>query len=199
MKKVDRKETEHLIRKIRKGDLRAFEKLASLHLNTSFRVAFRVLGNKNDAEDAVQDSWIKIWKNISAFREKADFSTWMYRIVTNTCMDYLKQRMHRLDYFTDQRVGLTMAPDHAQNPETLFVNNEQLNLLRRLSGSLPPKQKMIFILRDLEGLSPDEVAEVLEMDKDLVKSHLAHARKTLRIKAEKLQKEEERYYDMRKN
>lgn len=196
---MGRKETNRLLRKIKKGDLKAFEAMVSGNMERTYRLAFRMMANKADAEDVVQDSWVKIWQNISSFRNQADLSSWVYRIVTNTCLDHLKKRMVRLDHFREPVNGLHTLADHEHSPETQYVNNEQLNLLRRMTASLPPRQKIVFILRDMEGLSADEVAEILNMDKDLIKSHLAHARKALRIKAGKLKKEEERYYDMRKN
>ena len=193
---MDSKETIRLIKKARKNDHEAFGRLVSRHMEQVYRLAFRILGNRTDAEDAVQDSWIKVWKNLREFREQSSFQTWVYRIVTYTCLDYLKKGMIRLDKFRDNGDRLDQNPGNAPDPESMMVANEELRLLWRITETLPPKQKIVFILRDLEGRSPSEVAE---MDKETLKSHLWHARKTVRVRMEKMKTEEERYYEVRRN
>ena len=157
----------------------------------AFNVAFRILCNEEDAKDVVQDSFIKIWKNIINFNTELKFTTWMYKIVILTAIDKRKtlkqRRMVSLDAISN-----TLGSIERDGPDTR-LNNEQLgNVIEEFSAELPEKQRLVFILRDIQGLESNEVETILDMNESSVKSNLYHARQIVRRKLEKIRDIERR-------
>lgn len=176
-----------LIESCKKGDVHAFRELVEMLQTYAYTLAFRILLNEEEAKDAVQDSFIKIWKNIVGYNGKYLFTTWMYRIVINTCIDKLKEFKKLSEIYTDD-LG------DSESHEDSMVNRELAKQIRQLSKGLPEKQRIIFILIDLQGLSLDEASEMLKMTKGLAKSNLYYARKSIKEKLMKL--EEWRNYEI---
>jgi len=179
-------EPENIINKARNGDKEAFGKIVIQHQQYAFNLAFRIVNNEDDARDIVQDSFIKIWKNMKLYLPKIKFTTWMYKIVTNTAIDHLrsskKMDMVNLDDFHEWHE----QNDNNNTPETLLNNKETGELIRSFAESLSEKQKLVFILRDLQGLNSSEVEEILDLHETSVKSNLYHARKAIGKKLHKI-------------
>ncbi len=157
------------------GDTHAFRLLVEEYQGYALRLAMRFVGNRFDAEDIVQEVFIRIWKNLWQYRKEVKFTTWLYTIVTNRCLDFLKSRKRRREHLTE-KVG-----DHLQivDPDTVVKvqeDKEMIALIIRMTNRLTVKQKAVFILRDLEGLSVREVCEILSMSAGNVKGNLYHAR-----------------------
>lgn len=176
-----------LIESCIKGDVHAFRTLVEKLQSYAYTLAFRILLNEEEAKDAVQDSFIKVWKNLGSYNGKYLFTTWMYRIVVNTCIDRLKEIKKHSEIYSD-------SISESRNAEESIINRELAKQIRGLSKELPQKQRIIFILNDLQGLSLDEASEVLNMPKGLVKSNLYYARKS--IKEKLLKTEEWRNYEV---
>lgn len=176
-----------LIESCIKGDVHAFRKLVEMLQMYAYTLAFRILLNDEDAKDAVQDSFIKVWKSLSSYNGKYLFTTWMYRIVVNTCLDRLKEAKKRSVAYIDNA-------NETSSDEVSNANREQAKQIRQLSKGLPEKQRIIFILNDLQGLSLNEASEVLNIPKGQVKSNLYYARKSIKEKLVKL--EEWRNYEI---
>ena len=176
---------ENIINKARKGDKESFGKLVMQHQQYAFNLAFRIVCNEDDARDIVQDSFIKIWKNMRLYLPEIKFTTWMYKIVTNTAIDHLR---------SNNKVNMVSIDDsHGRydqtsvvTPETLLNNKETGQLINSFAEILSEKQKLVFVLRDLQGLSSPEVEHILELPETSVKSHLYHARKTIGKKLHKI-------------
>jgi len=162
-----------LIERCKEGDREAFRELVEKMQSYVFKLAFRILLNDNDAKDAVQDSFIKIWKNICNYQPAFLFTTWMYKIVVNTCLDYLR---------TNKKYNAISIPagENTSTPESELINKDLARHIKNLSADLPEKQKLIFVLKDLEDMSIEEISETLNISKGLVKSNLYYARKKLR-------------------
>ena len=173
-----------LIESCIKGDVHAFKTLVEKLQTYAYTLAFRILLNEEEAKDAVQDSFIKIWKNLRSYNGKYLFTTWMYRIVVNTCIDRLKEIKKQSEINSD-------SISESSNAEDSIINREMARQIRQLSKGLPEKQRIIFILNDLQGLSLDESSEVLNMAKGLVKSNLYYARKSIKEKLLKNRRMEE--------
>lgn len=169
-----------LIESCIKGDVHAFRELVEMLQMYAYALAFRILLNNEDAKDAVQDSFIRVWKNLGSYNGKYLFTTWMYRIVVNTCLDRLKEIKKRSEVYLE-------STDESSSSEESIINRELAKQIRQLSKGLPEKQRIIFILNDLQGLSLDEASEVLNMPKGQVKSNLYYARKSVKEKLAKLQ------------
>ncbi len=147
----------------------------------AFAVAFRFLSDEEDAKDVVQDSFISVWKNFPRYDAAVKFTTWLYSIVTNRCYDKLRSRRTRNTTSIDDASPSLLASLVAdQNPEREYTNAELSRLIETLTEKLPSKQKMIFVLRDLQGLSIAEVCGILQISEASVKTNLVYARRHLR-------------------
>lgn len=169
---------ENIIKKARNGDKEAFGKLVMHHQQYAFNLAFRIVCNEDDARDIVQDSFIKIWKNMKLYLPKIKFTTWMYKIVTNTAIDHLRSNK-KLDTVNTEDFFDRHDQTNAITPETLLNNKEIGQLISSFADALSEKQRLVFVLRDLQGLSSSEVEAILDLPETSVKSNLYHARKAI--------------------
>ena len=180
-----RLETIEIILKVKKGDQSAFRKLVELHQQYAFNLAFRIICNEEEAKDIVQESFIKIWQKINDYNPKLKFATWMYRIVTNSAIDRL--RVIKRNIIVDlENVSGRIDQIMEENPETNLNNKELGTMINFIAEELPEKQRLVFILRDIQGFDSFEVKNILSLPETSVKSNLYHARKTIREKLMKI-------------
>ena len=170
-----------IIIEAKKGNLAAFRLLVENHQTFVYRVAFRLLSNKEEAEDAVQECFIRVWKNLKRFNVNKKLTTWLYCIITNLCYDRLRRAQRRNKGLSYHSTDLSLLEDN-NNPEKIFNNKHLLGIIKKLVYTLPPKQKIVFILRDLEDRDINNVADILNLSHKSVKSNLYFARKQLRTK-----------------
>lgn len=178
-KVINEKDLLEFIKKAVDGDLSAFETILKNHQYYAYTVAFRVLTNDDDAKDVVQECFIRIWKSLGSYNRKVKFTTWMYKIVINLCYDKLRRRKaenERRETISDDFVS------DIDNPEKLLTNKEQAKIIKHVSNGLPEKQRMVFVLRDLEELTTDEVSQIMNISVESVKTNLSLARKAIRTK-----------------
>jgi len=155
----------------RSGDADAFERLVRRHQVTVYRVAVRLLDIPADAEDAAQDAFLRAWRGLPRFRSGSSFSTWLYRIVTNRCLNVLRSRR----WTADTAVEEAAAPVD-KGPEQIAEVRGELSALTAALGGLTPEQRAAFVLRHLEGCSHEEIAQALGISVPAVKSRLHRAR-----------------------
>ena len=158
-----------LVARAQAGQLDAFEELVRKHRLATYRVALRMLGDESDAEDATQDAFVQAWRNLGGFRADAAFPTWMYRIVTNRCLNMLRAR-RRTEPLPDDREAPASRPDRIAEARWQ-VEDLKLAILR-----LTPEQRAPLVLRELQGCSYEEIAETLDVSISAVKSRLHRAR-----------------------
>jgi RNA polymerase sigma-70 factor, ECF subfamily len=181
-----------LVDRVLSGDRRAFEALVRRHERRVFRVALAVLGNIEDAEEAMQDTFVKAFRRLDQFRKEARFSTWLTRIAVN---ESIAKRSSRKNYVPLEESAIAerqAAPRRYEpwknNPEELYGKEEIHRAVEAAIQSLPEIYREAFILRDVEGLSAEESAEALGIGVPALKSRLLRARLALReILAEKLE------------
>ena len=164
------------------GSTAAFKTIVEQHQSFAYAVAFRFVGNEEEAKDITQEAFVRLWKNLHSYRKEVKLSTWLYRIIANLCLDFLKSRRGKEK---NNRVDISKAY-LLQNDSTPVKIIEQQELMRAIqiaAEELTPKQKAVFVLRDLEGLPTEEVKEILSMSEGNIKSNLFHARQKI---AEKL-------------
>lgn len=161
-----------LVSAARDGDLEAFEALVRRHQHAVYRVALRMLGSEADAEDVAQDAFVHAWRSLGRFRGDSAFGTWLYRITTNRALNALASRRPAVEL--EERV----AP-HAERPERVLERREQLEAVTGALLRLAPEQRALLVLREFEGLSYAELAEVLGVPERLVKGRLHRARTAL--------------------
>lgn len=181
---MDNKEID-LIKRSKNGDVEAFEALIRDYKKLAYNIAYRVLKNKEDAEDASQDALVKVFKNISKFNMDSTFKVWLYRIVTNTCFDYLKKKKvvaYSVDSLADSE-GEEMKieiPDNANNPEIVLENKLDREIINKSIEMLDNDARIIVVMREMHQMSYKEIANVLSISEGTVKSRLNRAREKLK-------------------
>ncbi len=167
-----------LVHACQSGDAAAFEELVKRYDTKLFRIAQHITHNREDAQDAVQEAFLKVFRKLSQFRENSQFSTWLTRITVNESLMKLRKQHSSREVSIDenfQNEGY-MAPfdlaDWAPNPEELYRGSELRNILRSELQELQPSLRVVFVLRDVEGLSTEQTAEVLELTPVAVKTRL---------------------------
>ncbi len=155
--------------------------LVEKYQQQAFNLAFRMLGDEDEARDIVQDSFIKIWEKFNTYNDKEKFSSWMYRIVSNTAIDSIRSQKRRPAISLENLIPETLAAAEG-GIDIILENREAGELIRLITAGLPEKQQLIFSLRDLQGLSQKEVQEICGMAETAIKSNLYHARKAIREK-----------------
>jgi RNA polymerase sigma-70 factor (ECF subfamily) len=149
--------------------LAAFEQLVRCNQTLVYRVALRMLGNEEDAQDATQDAFVDAWRALPSFRGESSLETWVYRIITNRCLNLLRTR-HSAEPLSETREASTGRPNQ------LAETSSELDALKEAIVSLPPDQRATLVLRELEGLSYEEIAHVLGTTVPAVKGRLHRAR-----------------------
>ena len=181
---MTREEESAVIRRVLSGDVNAFEALVTENQTRAYHLAWRMLGSEADAADAVQDAFLKAYTSLKDFRGDSRFSVWLYRLVNNVCIDMLRKR-RRTDAVplqtTDDEGEETELPipDTGADPQELLERAEDAAAVRRAMDSLPEDCRQILTLRELAGLSYDEIARTLHLEPGTVKSRLNRARKKL--------------------
>ena len=169
-----------LIRLAKKGDTSAFEQLLSHYGVYAYNLALRALSNPQEAEDVAQEAFIRVWKALPNFRGDAEFSTWLYRIVTNLCYNRLPKLKRELKALpADEGWDL---PDSKQDVERTVISAELRQMILEAVDTLPDSQKYLIILRHLHGLRYDEIAKITDMPLGTVKTGIFRARKALKVK-----------------
>ncbi len=155
--------------------------LVEKYQQQAFRLAFRMLGDEDEARDVVQESFIKIWEKFNTYNDKEKFSNWMYRIVSNRAIDSIRAQKRRPVISLEKIIPETLATTES-GIDIVLENREAGELIRSITSGLPEKQQLVFSLRDLHGLSQKEVQEISGLAEDTIKSNLYHARKAIREK-----------------
>ena len=168
---------EQLVERCRGGDGGAFEALILRHQAACFSLAARMLGNRDEAMDAFQDSCVKAWRGIGDMRGGA-FKSWMSSIVARTCLDRLRSRRPNLALEDDEGRVIPL-PDPRPGPESTALSRDRVRAIEAGLARLTPDHRAIILMRDLSGMSYEEIAEALELPVGTVRSRLARARSSL--------------------
>ena len=169
------------ILRCQQGDEAAFEALIHLHEKKVYALCRRMCRNEDDALEAAQDTFLAVWRGIGGFRADAQFSTWLYRLATNACLDLLRrEKKHGGDLSLDDAEAPVDPPDPAPQPEEAAEREEARRLVREGLYALPEQYRQVLILRELEQLSYAEIAEAAQLDVGTVKSRISRARQALR-------------------
>ena len=178
---------EFSLQALREGDRAEFARLVDAYSEKIYRLALKMLRNEQDAEDVLQETFIKAYHGLQDFRGEAKISTWLYRIATNEALMLIRQREEdqrslEAEQKTDQ--GETYSPlnlvDWCCLPEEELLSAEAMEYLDRAVQQLPEAMRAAFILRDIEGLSTRETADVLDISESAAKTRLSRARLRLR-------------------
>ena len=169
-----------LIKNAVEGDLSAFEAILKNYQYYAYTVSFRVLTNDDDTKDVVQECFVRIWKHLSEYDKKIKFTTWMYKIVVNLCFDNFKSQKRRRNVFKNIEEDSVINVSSGIDLERELTNRELAEMIKNFSCGLSEKQKTVFILRDMENLSIEEVSEIMSISPGSVKTNLFYARQNIR-------------------
>ena len=186
------KEELELITAAKGGDIDAFNKLIKNYTQTIYSFSFKVCRNEEKAKDTLQDTLINIYKSLKTFDGKSKLSTWIYKVVTNNCLMIKRgEKSNRTISVDDLQVDYDndkMFESHDESPSKKTLNSELKTRLDEAIKKLPIKYRMVFLLRDVEGLSIDETRQILNLTVPVIKSRLCRARNFLK-------KELQEYYE----
>ncbi|MCH8021169.1 RNA polymerase sigma factor [candidate division KSB1 bacterium] len=170
-----------LIKKAQRGNILAFESLVKNYDRQVLQLAYNMVNNTQDAEDIYQEVLVRVYKNLHRFEFKSEFSTWLYRVVVNYCINFNKKRRRLKAYSIDREFQngdenwKKSVKSEEQNPEESFLNLELSREIEAALQQLSPKQKTVFILRHYHGHKLKEIAEILKCSEGTVKNYLFRA------------------------
>jgi RNA polymerase sigma-70 factor (ECF subfamily) len=176
-----------ILKRFHNGDISAFEELVLKYQDRIYNLCRHMLGNPHDAEDAAQVTFLKAYQNLTKFKSKASLYTWLYRIAVNTCLDY-KKRPFFESFFKNVDEGEGFIDEPASDfpsPEKLYELKQIGLTLHNSIRKLPSKLRTTIILKEIEGLSYEEIADILEVSIGTVKSRISRARDEMKISMKK--------------
>ena len=173
-----------IVREVLDGNANAFEDIVREYEKNVYNIALRMSGDREDALDISQESFLKAYHSLHSFRGDSKFSVWLYRIVSNTSLDFLRERKRRAEIplvreDDSGETGETEIRDESHSPEALFERKLTREALRRGLLSLPEDQRKILLLREIQGFSYEEIGQILSIESGTVKSRIFRARRKL--------------------
>jgi len=174
-----------VIIKAQQGDMDSFTLLVEQFQDRAYAIAYGVMGNSHDAFDMVQESFIKIFKNINMFNFKSSFNTWLYRIVKNTCIDELRKKNKKKTVSYDATFNNNdellnyQFEDENSNIENIIENNEKKQLIEKAINQLSYNQRVVVVLADIKGYDYKEICKLLDLNIGTVKSRISRGRTNL--------------------
>lgn len=181
-----------LIERAKNGERAAFDSLVDIHKGKAFALAFSFIGDVEDAKDVLQEAFVKAYTGIINFRGASSFYTWFYRILVNQCKDFLRKKRVRSGVFLEPLPSLEEdgdnapeAVDSSPGPSQMALNSEARQLINEAVSGLPEKQKAVFILKHIQGMKLNEIADVVGCSESTAKVHLFRAIRGLRCRLTK--------------
>ncbi|QPJ64756.1 MAG: sigma-70 family RNA polymerase sigma factor [Candidatus Nitrohelix vancouverensis] len=188
--KEEKEAEEALVRELQSGNMDSFDQIVERYQKKIYALSFNLTRNTMDAQDVTQDVLLTLFRKIHTFQGKSAFSSWVYRITLNAA--YMKLRSRKKDQsisidellptFNGSGFQQEKVQDWSENTESLLFANETRSIIQKAVDMLPEKEKVVFLLRDVEGLSTEKVGEILDLTVPAVKSRLHRARLFLRKK-----------------
>lgn len=174
-----------LITRAKKGNQEAFGQLVLAHQNKVYTLCVHLLGSREEAEDLAQEAFLKAWRNLDSFLGESSFATWMHRLTTNLCLDHLRKQTRRQNVsvavsLDDEEATLPEPVDHSGDPHEELERAERQRALTKGLQELPEHYRRPLVMREVSGMSYQEIADALKLDLGTVKSRIARAREALR-------------------
>lgn len=186
---MDARTEQTLLEQAREGDAAGFEGLVLAHTPRAVSLAWRLVGNRADAEEIAQEAFIRLYRSLSTFRGESSVATWLHRTVTRLAIDHLRREQLKRKIFFFRRSDeeadpMDVLPDPGASPQDRVIARETARRLSRALERLSPRQRAVFVLRHQEELPLKEIASLLELEEGTVKAHLHRAVRQLRRELE---------------
>src|SRR5581483_6815586 len=180
---MDATDAAAVLARARQGDGEAFRALVEQHSRSAFRLAYRITGNEQDAEDVVQDAFLRAYRQLGRFESRANFGTWLYRIVANCSVDLMRARQARHDMTRSESLddAIELPAQGGPGPDRLAQSAEIKRRVQAALGALSPLERAAFTLRHHEGRSIDEISRTLGLGTSAAKHSVFRAVKKLRV------------------
>jgi RNA polymerase sigma factor (sigma-70 family) len=190
-REAKRKEEDSLIKEALSGDQKAYKRLLELHRTTIFHIIFKIVHNKEEADDLVQETFMKAFCSLASYKKEYRFTTWLYKIAANSSIDYLRKK--KLETFSidepvetkDGERGIELA-DWTYNPEQDFSSKQKIFSIEQAIDSLPKKYREVIVFRHKQDKPYEEIAEILKIPVGTVKARIFRARELLKKKLKSL-------------
>lgn len=176
---------QELVARARGGDQDAFEQLVVDNQNKVYSLALRMTGDREEAADLAQEAFLKAWQGLPSFQGDSSFATWVYRLATNVCIDCLRRKKRRWEVesalsLDDEEAAWAEPADLEQDPQRQLERSEASRAVARGLEALPDHHRQVLVMRELSGLSYQEIGQALGLDMGTVKSRIARSRLALR-------------------
>lgn len=177
---------QELVERASQGDQDAFAQLVQANQNKIYSLTLRMTGNPEDGADLAQEAFLRAWRTLPSFQGESSFSTWLYRLASNLCIDFLRREKRRRTAVSvtslddEDSAAPAEVPDHRFTPEGELERRELRDAVGRALLKLSDEHRQVLVLRELEGLSYAEIAQALALEEGTVKSRIARARLSLR-------------------
>lgn len=169
-----------LIAKLRSGDPIAFKQCVGLYGSRVYSIAYRIVGNSDEAQDIAQEVFVRLYRSIDQYDSKHPFSSWVYRVAVNLAIDHhRREARHRKIGSTNSQTEL-MPDKDAIRPDVNAERRELVGTIEQLTKDLSPSQQKVFVLRDLQGFNSAEISSILECSVSTVRVHLSNARQKIK-------------------
>jgi RNA polymerase sigma-70 factor (ECF subfamily) len=169
-----------LIEKACSGDIFAYQEFIRLYSPRVHAIAYQMIGNSIDAQDIAQDVFVKLYKSLHTYNPRFSFTTWLYRLTVNRTIDYMRKHSRHKNISLEHLQDESMLKDSAPSPEKSMEAKELKGVIRQISEGLTWNQRKVFVLRDLQGFSTEEVAKIMKCRVSTVRVHLSKARRHIR-------------------
>lgn len=179
---VEEKDSD-LVQRTLCGDWSAYDQLVKRYQRQIYNFAYRMMGNAEDAQDISQETFLRAFQSLHSFRKDASFLTWLFKIASNLCIDLLRSRKSKgtLSLDSELEEGREPAAEaRTSDPESVAMRNATQEVVQHAINALPARYRAVVILRHLQGMSVDEIAQTLDIPAGTVKTHLFRAREMLR-------------------
>jgi RNA polymerase sigma factor (sigma-70 family) len=187
MENDKRQEDKQLIEMALQGDEKAFEALLNKYRNLVFSIMVKMVRNHQEAEDLTQEAFMKAFNSLSSFNDEFAFSTWLMKIASNNCIDFLRKRklrtysIHEPIQYKDEKIEIDI-PDHEPTPEKNLLQSERAKMIQSAIDELPERYRYVILLRHKEEKSYEEISEILNLPLGTVKAQIFRAREILNKK-----------------
>ena len=169
-----------LIGQILGGDQEAFARLVQAYQKPVYNLCLRMVSNPTDAEDLAQEAFVKAWRGLRFYKHEAAFSTWLYRLTSNVCIDFLRRQKKTVSLTVEEDAPDLEVPDAAPLPEEQVLNKEKQHAVAAAMAQLEEEYRLALTLRVVDDLTYEQIAEVLDIKVGTVKSRIARARERMR-------------------